>query len=88
MVGRALNDLGNATLGPVFTVVADDARLDAVFVQHCAHLIGRQIDVGFAVITLHKTVAVSVARNGALELCEEARRCAGTVLSCFNKSLF
>jgi hypothetical protein len=65
--------------------VADDPRLDAVFVQHGAHFIGRQIDVGFAVIALHETVAVSVARNGALELCEEARRGAGTVLGCFNK---
>ena len=68
--------------------MANNARFDAVFVQYGAHLVGGQIDVGLTIITLHKTMAITVARNGALELCEEARSCAGTVLSCFNKYLF
>ena len=33
-------------------------------------------------------MAIAVAKNCALELCEEARNCAGTVLSCFDKNLF
>jgi len=30
-------------------------------VQHGAHLIGRQVNVGFAVITLNKAMAIAVA---------------------------
>jgi len=55
--------------------------------QHGTHFVRGQVNVGLAVITLHKAVTISVARNGALELCEEARRIAGTVLSCFDKKV-
>ena len=71
-VGRAFNDFSDAAFGPVFAVMTDDSRLDAIFVQHGTHLVWRQVNVGLAVVTLHKTVAITVAINGALEFCEEA----------------
>jgi hypothetical protein len=54
-------------------------------VQYGAHLIGGQVNIRLTIVTLHKAVAITVARNNTLELSEEARRCAGNVLSCFNK---
>ena len=65
--------------------MADDARLDAVFVEHGAHLIGRQINVCLAIVAQYEAVTIAVTRNNTLEFSEKARRCAGTVLSCFNK---
>jgi hypothetical protein len=35
--------------------------------QHGAHFVRRQINVGLAVVTLHKTVAVTVAKNGTFK---------------------
>jgi hypothetical protein len=46
-------------------------------VQHGAHFIGRQIDVGLAVVAQDKAVAVAVAGNGSLEFSEEAGDSAG-----------
>ena len=66
----------------------NNARLDAVFVEDGTHLVRGQINISLTIITLDETMAITVSRNGALELCEEARSCAGTVLSCFNKNLF
>jgi len=64
-------------------------------VQHGAHLVGRQVNVGRAVVTLDKAMAVTVARNRALEFSEEPGGCASIVaavlaaglMSCFDKSL-
>jgi len=33
-------------------------------------------------------MAITVAKNGALEFCEESGRCAGILIGCFDKSLF
>ena len=68
--------------------MSNNASLDAVFVEYGTHLVRGQIYISLSIITLHKTMTIAVSRNGALELCEEARSCAGTVLSCFNKNLF
>ncbi|MCY1168049.1 hypothetical protein D9M73_80320 [compost metagenome] len=87
-IGRALQDFRDAAFGPVFTVVPHDARLDAVLVQHGAHFVGRQVNIGLAVVALDKTMAITVAKNGALEFCEESGRCAGILIGCFDKSLF
>jgi hypothetical protein len=57
-------------------------------VQHGAHFIGREVDVGLAVIALNKAMAIAVAGNGALEFSEEAGRSAGVLMRCFDKSLF
>jgi hypothetical protein len=64
-----------------------DARLDAVFVQHSAHLIGGQIDVGLAVVTLDEAVAIAMAGYGAFKFCEEPGRGAGVEVTCFDKNL-
>ncbi|WP_309682002.1 hypothetical protein [Polaromonas sp.] len=57
--------------------------------QHGAHFVGRQVNVGLAVIALNKTMAVAVAGNRALEFREQSGRCAGVVVRCFDKkSLF
>jgi hypothetical protein len=54
-------------------------------VEHGAHLIGRQINICFTIVTLDKTMAIAVAENSALELCEEAGRSAGVLGICFDK---
>ena len=53
--------------------MAHDARFYAVFVQHCAHFVAWQINVGLAVIALHKTVTVAVARHSAFKFSKQAR---------------
>ena len=52
--------------------MANDAGFDAVFVQHGAHLVGRQINVSLAIIALDKTVAIAMARNDAFEFGKKA----------------
>ena len=68
-VRRAFNDFSDAAFRPIFTVVADDTRLDAVLVQDGAHFIRWQVNVGFAIVALYETVAITVAGNGTLEFC-------------------
>ena len=67
--------------------MAHDARFDAVFVQHGAHLIGGQIDVGLAVVTLDESVTIAMAGYGAFKFCEESGRGAGVLVACFDKNL-
>ena len=94
-VGRTLKDFGYPAFGPVFPIVPHDACLDAVFVQHRTHLVGRQVYVGLAVVTLDKAMAVAVTENRAVEFSEKTGRCARVVaaalaaglMSCFDKSL-
>ncbi|GGA99189.1 hypothetical protein GCM10011496_20350 [Polaromonas eurypsychrophila] len=62
-----------------------DARLDTVLVQHGAHFVGRQIDVGLAVIALYKTVAITVARNGAFKFGKQPGALAGALSGRFDK---
>jgi len=62
-------------------------------VQHRAHLVGRQVDIRFAVVAQYETMAVAVAGNGALEFSEQTGgmggRSARRGVSCFDKkSLF
>ena len=64
---RALDDLGNTAFRAAFAVVAHHTRLDAVFVQHRAHFVGWEVDVGLAVIAGHEAVAVAVTRDGAFD---------------------
>ena len=71
--GGPLDDLDHAALGPALAVVPHDARLDAVLVQHRAHLVGRQVDVAFAVVANHVAVAVAMALDHALDFIEQAR---------------
>jgi hypothetical protein len=64
-------------------------------VQHGAHLVGWQINVGLAIVTLDKAMAVSVTGNRAVEFSEKTGGCASVVaavlaaglMSCFDKSL-
>jgi hypothetical protein len=56
-------------------------------VQHRAHFVGRQINIGFAVVAQNKAMAVAVAGNSSLEFSEEPGRGAGYLVSCFDKSL-
>jgi hypothetical protein len=58
-------------------------------VQHGAHFVGRQVDVGLAVIALDKAVAITVAGNSAFKFGEQSGAWAVAVCSCFdNGSLF
>jgi len=54
-------------------------------VQHGAHLVGRQVYVGLAVVAQNKAMSVTVAGNSALEFSEESGRCAGGWMRCFDK---
>jgi hypothetical protein len=85
-VGRALNDLGDTAFRPVFTVLPNDAGLDPVFVQHCTHFVGGQVDVSLAVIALHKAVAVPVAGNRAFKFGKKAGGLALRGMIGFDKS--
>jgi hypothetical protein len=74
---RPLDDLHHAALGPALAVVAHDAGAHAVAVEHRAHLVGGQVDVGFAVVAHHVAVAIAVSLDHAFDLIEKA----GTVVS-------
>jgi hypothetical protein len=45
--------------------------LHAVAVQHRAHLVGGQVDVGVAVVAHHETVAVAVALHRAFNFFQQ-----------------
>ena len=72
---RALDDLDHAPLGAALAVVPHDARLDAVLVQHRAHFVGGQVDVGFAVVAHHEAVAVAMSLDHAFDFIEQVRWC-------------
>ena len=65
--------------------MADDAGLDAVLVQHCAHFVGRQVNVGLAVVAQHKAVAVAVAGNRAFKFGKQSGRGAGVGMGGFDR---
>ena len=67
-----LDDLQHAPLGPAAPVGAHDACLDAVLVQHRAHLVGGQIDVGFAVVALHEAVPVPMTQHRSFNFFQQA----------------
>jgi hypothetical protein len=40
-------------------------------VQHRAHLVGRQVHIGFAVVALHETVAVAMSLNRSFKFFQQ-----------------
>jgi hypothetical protein len=62
----ALDDLEDAAFGPALAIEAHETHLDAVAVQHGAHFLLRDVDVGLAVVALDESVAVAVAENHPL----------------------
>ena len=72
-IGRTLKNFGHTPFRAIFSIVPHDTCLDTVFVQDGAHFVWRQIDVTLTVISLHKTVAISVARHSAFEFSKQAR---------------
>ena len=81
-----MNDFGDTTFRPIFAVLPHDAGLDPVFVQHCTHFVGGQVDVSLAVIALHKAVAVPVTGNRAFKFGKKACGLALRGMNCFDKS--
>ncbi len=67
----ALEDLEHAALGPALAVVAHDARLDAVAVQHRAHFLLRQIEVGLQVVAHDEAMPVTMTLHRALDFGHE-----------------
>ena len=69
MIGAFVRSMISSTRpsGRPLLVVAHDARLDAVAVQHRAHLLRREIDVGLAVVADDEAVAVAMALDRALD---------------------
>ncbi len=69
-VGAAFDDLGHAAFRAAFAVIACNARLDAVAVQHGAHFVGGQIQFGgTAVFGDDKTVTIAMALYGSDNFC-------------------
>jgi hypothetical protein len=56
-------------------------------VQHGAHLVRRQINVGFAVITLNETMPITVTRDSAFEFGKQSGAWTAAVSTCFDKNL-
>jgi hypothetical protein len=54
-------------------------------VKHGAHLVGWQVNVGFAVVSLNETMAIAMAGDNALEFSEEPGAGAGIGKICFDK---
>ncbi len=63
----ALEHLDQLALGTAAAVRAGDAHHDAVAVQHLAHLLGTEKDVGLAVIAAQEAEAVGVALDAPLD---------------------
>ena len=59
-------------LGAPAPVLPHDAHAHAVAVQHRAHLVGGQIDVGVAIVAQHETVPVAVALHRAFNFFQQA----------------
>ncbi|MCY1382962.1 hypothetical protein D9M69_710420 [compost metagenome] len=68
----ALDDLDHAPLGASATVLSHDARLDAILVQHRAHLVRRQVDICLAVVALHEAVPVAMSLNSSFDFIQQA----------------
>ena len=71
-VRGTLHDLEHAPFGPAAPVLAHDAHLDTVAVQHRAHLVGGQINVRITIVAHHETVAVAVALHRAFNFIQQA----------------
>jgi hypothetical protein len=52
--------------------VPHDAGAHAVLVQHRAHFVGGQVQVGLAVVANHIAVAVAMALDHAFDFVEQA----------------
>jgi hypothetical protein len=76
----ALEDVEHAAFGPALAVVAQDAHAHPVAVQHGAHLLRRQVDVGFAVVAADEAVAVAVALHRAFDFAQQAAPARGLCL--------
>ena len=73
----AFNDFHDPSFGTAFAVAAHDACLDAVFVQHGAHLIRWQINVGRTVVARNKAVAITVTKDYAFDFIQGVKGCGG-----------
>ncbi len=71
---RALDDLQHPAFRPPLAIVPHDAHAHPVLVQHRAHLVGRQVDVGLAVVAQDVAVAIAMALDDALDFIEQAGR--------------
>ena len=63
----ALEDFKHPAFWAALAVVADDAHLDPVAVQHRTHLLLRQVDVGLITFADHEAVTITVTLHLALD---------------------
>ena len=66
-----LDYFNDPSLRSSLAVAAHDSGFDPVLVQHSAHLIGRQINIGPAIIARHKTMAIAMALNGSFNFVQQ-----------------
>ena len=74
-LGWPFDDFHHAALRPALAIESQHPHLDAVQMQHGAHLIGCQKYVCRAIISAHKTVSVAVTQHGAFDFLQQT--CAG-----------
>jgi hypothetical protein len=64
---RSVDDLHNSCFWATFTVQSGHPCNDTVSVNDSTHFVGRQINIYLPVITLHKTMAITVTLYRSLE---------------------
>ena len=67
----ALDDFEHAAFGASLAVEAHDACLYAITVQHRAHFLLGEIQIGLAIVADHEAVSVAVPLHSAFDLAHE-----------------
>jgi hypothetical protein len=63
----SVNDFNHPGLGSTLAIEARDPRNHTVSVNDGAHLVGWQIDIGLAIITLDKAMSISMPFDSSFE---------------------
>ena len=71
-LARSLHDFKHTPFRPALAIKTHNAGLDPVLVQHGAHFIRWQIDVGTTVITRHKSMAITMALHCSFNFIQQA----------------
>jgi hypothetical protein len=70
-MSRALDDLQHAAFRAPLAILPGDPHADLILVQHGAHLVWRQVDVGAAVVADQEAVSVAMSLNGSFDFIQQ-----------------
>ena len=70
-MSRAFDDLQHATFRAPLAILPGDPHADLILVQHGAHLVWRQVDVGAAVVADQEAVSVAMSLNGSFDFIQQ-----------------